>query len=71
MTVGSQEGQKTNLLQAYPDAHLLQSPEWAEFKSHFGWQAQVFSSHPFSRRSCSEGCIWLLDCLSTPRTTRK
>ena len=44
MPVGSQEGQKTNLLQAYPDAHLLQSPEWAEFKRHFGWQAQVFSS---------------------------
>ncbi len=33
-----------DLLQDYPNAHLLQLPEWAEFKSHFGWQSQVFCS---------------------------
>jgi len=26
------------------EAHLLQLPEWAEFKSHFGWQGSVFQS---------------------------
>jgi len=32
------------LLQAYPNAHLLQLPEWAKFKSHFKWQGRVFKS---------------------------
>lgn len=26
------------------EAHLLQLPEWAEFKSHFGWEGVVFQS---------------------------
>ena len=26
------------------EAHLLQLPEWAEFKSHFGWQSSIFQS---------------------------
>ncbi len=39
------EGEKKiDLTQRYPDAHLLQLPEWAEFKSHFGWQSRVFSN---------------------------
>lgn len=33
-----------DLLQGYPNAHLLQLPEWAELKSHFGWQSRLFSS---------------------------
>ena len=33
-----------DLPQRYPNAHLLQLLEWAEFKNHFGWQSQVFSS---------------------------
>jgi len=32
------------LTQAHPNAHLLQLPEWAELKSHFGWQSQVFNT---------------------------
>jgi len=27
------------LLQSYPDAHLLQTSSWAEFKQSFGWSA--------------------------------
>ena len=27
------------LLQSYPDAHLLQTSSWAEFKQAFGWSA--------------------------------
>jgi lipid II:glycine glycyltransferase (peptidoglycan interpeptide bridge formation enzyme) len=27
------------LLQSYPEAHLLQTSHWAEFKGHFGWSA--------------------------------
>lgn len=33
---------KFEITQVYPEAHLLQLPEWAEFKSHFGWQSKVF-----------------------------
>lgn len=33
-----------NLAQSYPTTHLLQLPEWAELKSHFGWQSQVFNT---------------------------
>lgn len=33
-----------NLVQEYSQAHLLQLPEWAEFKSHFGWQCKIFSN---------------------------
>jgi lipid II:glycine glycyltransferase (peptidoglycan interpeptide bridge formation enzyme) len=33
-----------DLAREYPNAHLLQLPEWAEFKSHFGWQSHIFSS---------------------------
>ena len=33
-----------DLPQAYPNAHLLQLPEWADFKSHFGWRSQIFNS---------------------------
>ena len=29
---------------ALETAHLLQLPEWAEFKSHFGWQSAVIQS---------------------------
>lgn len=37
---------KTNpdLIRTYPTPHLLQLPEWAELKSHFGWQSQVFNT---------------------------
>lgn len=34
----------SELLRGYPTAHLLQLPEWAEFKSHFGWQSQIIKS---------------------------
>ncbi len=33
-----------DLIQAFPNAHLLQLPEWAEFKSHFSWQSQIFNN---------------------------
>lgn len=39
------EGEKNiDIGQEYPEAHLLQLSEWAEFKSHFGWQSRIFSS---------------------------
>ncbi|MDD2521869.1 MAG: peptidoglycan bridge formation glycyltransferase FemA/FemB family protein [Anaerolineaceae bacterium] len=44
MTVDLNRANTFDLPQVYPDAHLLQLPEWAEFKSHFGWQSQVFNS---------------------------
>ena len=33
-----------DLIRTYPTPHLLQLPEWAELKSHFGWQSQVFNT---------------------------
>ena len=33
-----------NLRGLLDEAHLLQLPEWAKFKSHFGWQSSVFQS---------------------------
>ena len=34
----------SDLLKAYANVHLLQLPEWAKFKSHFGWQSHTFNS---------------------------
>lgn len=36
--------QLTNERSLLEEAHLLQLPEWAEFKSHFGWEGVVFQS---------------------------
>lgn len=39
-----QSESEKELFQSFPDAHLLQLPEWAEFKGHFGWQSVIFSN---------------------------
>ena len=44
MSESRQSKQAVVLTQTYPNAHLLQLPEWAEFKSHFGWESQFFSN---------------------------
>ena len=44
MSESRQREQAVVLTQTYPNAHLLQLPEWAEFKSHFGWESQFFSN---------------------------
>jgi peptidoglycan pentaglycine glycine transferase (the first glycine) len=33
-----------NLISSYPDAHLLQTAAWGEFKKHFGWDAAWVST---------------------------
>lgn len=42
--IDSKKEKAENLPEIIPSPHLLQLPEWAEFKAHFGWRSAIVRS---------------------------